>query len=347
MVFAGEGKVTLDCDTADAGFKADPSQRLTAPLERQLRTPSAGILAACLAAHALLLAILILEDFSVASEPTRAEEIPVEIVAEPPPELNAFHPPPDLATPPVVKEKPPPQNTQLDDVAVAHDAPVSGNNDQTHKGEPDKETKAPRAAPPLKLAAQQAAQEMPEQEKAATASKEKEAKPSPPAEPQKLADETPDAEALDKAQLEAPAKTQRKQAPQGSRSPPAQGKKTTVAQRLAALSPAPNYSFGAAAKAAPIAGGTEKASYESLLMGLIVRQLHLPAELRARHLISVGQIGLFVDEMGNLTHQALYRASGEPALDAAWLAAVHRAAPFPPPPRGLPHGFLLQYSNQN
>jgi hypothetical protein len=178
--------VTLDCDTADAGLKTDPSQRLTAPMERELRTPSAGILAACLAAHALLLAILILEDFSVASEPTRAEEIPVEIVAELPPELNAFVPPPDLATPPAVKEKPPPQNTQLDDVAVAHDAPVSGNNDQTRKGEPDRETKAPRAAPPPKLAARQAAQESPEQEKAATASKEKEAKPSPPAEPQKL-----------------------------------------------------------------------------------------------------------------------------------------------------------------
>jgi protein TonB len=112
------------------------------------------------------------------------------------------------------------------------------------------------------------------------------------------------------------------------------------------LSPAPNYSFGAAAKAAPISGGTEKASYESLLMGLITRQVHLPPELRARHLISVGQIGLFVDEMGNLTHQALYRASGEPALDTAWLAAVRRAAPFPAPPRGLPHGFILQYSNE-
>jgi protein TonB len=347
MAFAGEGKVTLDSDTADAGFRADPSDRLTAQRERQLRTPSAGILAACLAAHALLLTILLFEDFSVASEPTRAEEIPVEIVAELPPEQIAFPPPPDLVTPPVVKEKPPPQRTQLDDVEVAHDAPVSGNNDETNKGEPDKETKAPRAGPPPKLAAPQAAQEMPEQEKAATASREKEAKPSPPAEPQKLADDTPDAEALDKAQPESPAKTQRKQAPQGSKSPPAQGKKTTVAQQLAALSPAPKYSVGAAAKSAPISGGSEKASYESLLMGLILRQLRLPPGLRAHHLISVGQIGLFVDEMGNLTHQALYRASGEPALDAAWLAAVHRAAPFPAPPRGLPHGFLLQYSSQN
>ena len=342
-----EGKVTLDREPAEAAFTADPSQRLTVPSERSARTPSALILAACLTAHALLLTILLFEDFSIASEPTRAEEIPVEIVAELPPEQKALPPPPDLVSPPVVKEKPPPEKVHLDDVEVAHDAPLSGNNDQTHKGEPDKETKAPRVAPPPKLAAPRPAQEMPEQEKAATATNEKAANPSPPSEPRKLVDDTPDAEALDKAQPEPPAKPQRKQAPQDSKSPPAQGKKTTVAQQLAALSPAPNYSIGAAAKAAPISGGTEKASYESLLMGLISRQLHLPPELRARHLISVGQIGLFVDELGNLTHQAVYRASGEPALDTAWLAAVRRAAPFPAPPRGLPHGFILQYSNQN
>jgi protein TonB len=342
-----EGKVTLDREPVEAAFTADPSQRLTVSPERRARTPSALILAACLAAHALLLTILLLGDFSVASEPTRAEDIPVEIVAELPPEQKALPPPPDLVNPPVVKEKPPPEKVHLVDVEVAHDAPLSGNNDQIHKGDPDQEMKAPRVAPPPKLAAPRPAQEKPEQEKAATASNEKAANPSPPSEPQKLADDTSDAEALDKAQPEPPAKPQRKQAPQDSKSPPAQGNKETVAQQLAALSPAPNYSIGAAAKAAPISGGTEKASYESLLMGLISRQLHLPPELRARHLISVGQIGLFVDEMGNLIHQAVYRASGEPALDTAWLAAVRRAAPFPAPPRGLPHGFILQYSNQN
>ncbi|MGA7384556.1 MAG: TonB C-terminal domain-containing protein [Methylocella sp.] len=347
MACDGEGKVTLDREPVDSAFAVDPSHRLTVPAERQPRAPSALILAACLAAHALILAIIVFEDFSITREPTLAEEIPVEIVAELPPEQIAPPPLPDLIIPPVVKEKPPPDKSQLDDVQVAHDAPVSGNNDQTHKGEPDKETQAPRVAPPPKLAAPQPPQEKPEQEKAATPSNEKTANPSPPAEPQKLADDAPDAEALDRAQPEAPAKLQKKQAPQVSKSPPAQGKKATVAQQLAALSPAPNYSIGAAAKAAPVSGGTEKASYESLLMGLITRQLHLPPELRAQHLIAVGQIGLFVDELGHLTHQAFYQKSGEPALDTAWMAAVRRAAPFPAPPRGLPHGFILQYSNQN
>ena len=147
--------MTLDREPADAAFTADPSHRLTAPVERQARGPAALILAACLVAHALLLAILLFEDFSVASEPTRAEEIPVEIVVELPPEQNALPPPPDLVYPPVVKEKPPPEKVHLDDVEVAHDAPLSGNADQTHKGEVDKETQGPRVAPPPKLAAPQ------------------------------------------------------------------------------------------------------------------------------------------------------------------------------------------------
>src|SRR6202048_3395133 len=185
MAVDGEGKVTLDREPVDAAFTAHPSHRLIGPPEREARSQSALILAACLAAHALLLTILLFEDFSIASEPTRAEEIPVEIVAELPPEQKALPPPPDLVTPPVVKEKPPPEKTQLEDVEVAHDAPLSGNNDQTHKGEPDKETKAPREAPPPKLAAPHVAREKREQEKAATATKEKAAKPSPPGEPQK------------------------------------------------------------------------------------------------------------------------------------------------------------------
>jgi protein TonB len=350
--------VTSGPEIPDVILKADPAERLADPQQRQAPAPFALILAACAAVHALLLAILFSMDFFGSAEPPRSEEIPIEIVAQMPPELppeqktepvtKPLPPPkPDLVTPPAVKAKPPPEKAQLDDVQVAHDAPVSGNDDKTHKGEPDQETKAPRVAPPPKLAIPEPAQDKPEQEKAATKSEEKPAPPAASSDPQKLADDKPDAEALDKAQPEPPAKPQPKLKQQpASKTSPGQGQKT-VAQQLAALAPAPTYSFGSSAKSAPIGGGTEKASYESLLMGLINRQLHLPPEVRARHLISVGQIGLFVDELGNLTHQALYRASGDPVLDTAYLTAVRRAAPFPAPPRGLPHGFILQYTNQN
>jgi periplasmic protein TonB len=347
-------RVTLEQQIPAADFKTDPSERLLAPAEQRPPERFPLLLTACFLAHALILAFLLFEDFFRTPGPTVAEEIPVEIVAELPPEekpeplVKPLPPPPDLVTPPVVKPAPPPEKVQLDDVKIAYDAPVSGNASQTQKSEKSEETQAPLKAPPPKLAVPLPPQDKPEQENAATPSTEKPAKTSSPSDPQKVSDDQPDAEALDKAQPQPPApKPKEKKAPQPSKDAATQGQKATVAQQLAALAPAPNYSFEAKAKAAPIAGGTEKASYESLLMGLISRQLKLPAESRASHLAHVGRIGLFVDELGNLTHQALYLASGDPALDAAYLEAVRRAAPFPAPPRGLPHGFLLQFSNLN
>ena len=177
--------MTSGSETPDVILKVDPAERLAAPAEPQARAPFALILAACFLFHALMLAFLFFGDFSLAREPTRAEEIPVEIVAEMPPEQKPEavakpRPPPDLITPPAVKAKPPPDKAQLDDVRVAYDAPVSGNDDKTHKGEPDKETKAPRVAPPPKLAVPQPAQDTPDQEKAASPSQEKPAPASAP-----------------------------------------------------------------------------------------------------------------------------------------------------------------------
>ena len=339
----------------DAVFKTDPSERFLAPLEQRAREPFLFFLTVCFLLHAGILAFFLFEDFFRSPGPTATEEIPVEIVAEmpreekPEPLAKPLPPPPDLVTPPVVKPAPPPEKVELDDVKIAYDAPMAGNASQTQKVEPSKETQAPVKAPPPKLAVPQPPQNKPEQEKAGTPSQEKLAETSPPSEPQKLADEQPDAEALERAQPQPPVpKPKEKKAPQPSKDAATQGKKATVAQQLAALAPSPSFSFEAKAKAAPIAAGTEKASYEALLMGLIMRKLKLPSESRASHLAHVVQIFLSVDELGNLTHQAVYRASGDPVFDAACLAAVQAAAPFPAPPRGLPnHGFLWQYSNLN
>ena len=52
------------------------------------------------------------------------------------------------------------------------------------------------------------------------------------------------------------------------------------------------------------------------------------------------------DENGNLTHQAVYRASGRADLDAAALSAVRKAAPFPPPPPGDPRAIWFHYATR-
>ena len=106
--------MTSGSETPDVILKVDPAERLAAPAEPQARAPFALILAACFLFHALMLAFLFFGDFSLAREPTRAEEIPVEIVAEMPPEqkpepvAKPLPPPPDLITPPAVKAKSPP-----------------------------------------------------------------------------------------------------------------------------------------------------------------------------------------------------------------------------------------------
>lgn len=340
------------CESVEPAIRVDPEERLAPAVKGARPGVFSFFLAISLLVHTLIIAFLLFRDSGPSPESPAAAEIPVELVAELPPEqkpdplLKPLPPPPDLLTPPLVKEKPPPEKVQLDDVKAAFDAPAAGNAADTRKAEQEKETQAPRVAPPPKLVSPEPPQKKPEQEAAASPSQEKAEKPASASEAQKTADLDPDAEPLDKAQPQPKVKPKEKPLSKPNKGAPAQGSKATVAQQLAALSPAPNYSFGAAAKAAPISGGTEKASYEAVLFGLISRQLHLPPGSRASHLVHVGRIGLFVDELGNLTHQALYIASGDPALDAAWLAAVKRAAPFPAPPRGLPHGFLLQFSNQ-
>lgn len=346
--------IAMDADAQplDMALKADSAERLlepAAPPGAAARRRFAILLAACFLLHASLVAVLLYENRLEADKPTQEQEIPVEVVMLPPPEekpapkQKQLPPPPDLVTPPIVKPKPPPEKVELEDVEVAHDAPMAANSATTAKGTPDAETKAPRAAPPPKLVAPKPTPNKPEEEKAEASAQETPQTPAAPSEPPKPADDNPDAEPLDKAKPAPPTKPKEKPAPQDTKKPTTQGKKATVAQQLAALSPSPNFSLGSTAKSAPIAGGTDKASYESLLFGLIKRQMRFPPGLRGRHLTGGGMVSLYVDEMGHLTHQAVYRASGAPDLDAAWLEAVRRAAPFPPPPRGLPHAFLLGY----
>lgn len=46
-----------------------------------------------------------------------------------------------------------------------------------------------------------------------------------------------------------------------------------------------------------------------------------------------------VDDAGQLLHAEVASSSGNPTLDRQALDIVHRAAPFPPPPKGSDHGF--------
>ena len=108
----------------------------------------------------------------------------------------------------------------------------------------------------------------------------------------------------------------------------------------------PDYQLAAPPKPSPVGGGQAKTTYLTILYGLIMPHMHIPPRVRASQTMAKGVVAFYIDEMGNLTHQAVYKSSGAPELDAAALAAVRRAAPFPAPPRGLPHSMLFTYATK-
>lgn len=316
-------------------LKAETAERLIPPREPAAPARNrrfAAVLAACFLLHMLLLAFLLREDQAAAPAAPPVEEIPVELVTEIPP-VEKVEPPP----PPPPNEKTPKQKVK-DDEKPAFDAPRATNKDTIEREAPDKETQSPRVAPPTKQTATK-----PAPAKAPPAAQEAEATPQDA--PPKPADDTPDAEPLDKAEPEPQVKPQEKPAAK-AKAPPVKAPAKSVADQLAALSALPDYRVGAASKPAPVTGGTANTTYLSILFGLIMRQMHVPPAVRASHMAVEGIVAFYVDEMGHLTHQAVYRASGRPDLDAAALAAVRNAAPFPAPPRGDPHAIWFHYDTR-
>jgi protein TonB len=334
--------VTHDLSIDEMTLKAETDDHLIAPTETAPDSPRRRfvlILAACLIAHAMLVAVLIYEN-SLAQNPTQTEEIPVELVQQIP-QPQVAPPPPPPPPPPPKEKQPQPKQKMVQDEKPAFDAPREANKETIEREAPEKETQAQRQAPPTEQSAQTPAPPKPPE---ATANATVEA-PQEDA-PAKPADYNPSAEPLDKAESAPEKKPTEKKAPVLSKAPSTNAKKTSVADQLAALAPTPEYHLGSAARPSPIGGGTAKTSYLSILFGLIMRQFHYPPGLEESHQQMEGIVAFYVDENGNLTHQAIYRASGRADLDAAALNAVRRAAPFPAPPPGDPHAIWFHFDTR-
>lgn len=291
------------------------------------------MLVAAIAFHALLLIILFVRDRADANLDVQQEEIPVELVTEPPPP-----PPPPPPPEPKKEEKKqekiekPQEKPKIDfSEKPAFDAPRKANPEPEKRPTTEEKTQGPtQAAKPV------------------TGSEEKPDKPAPaqaaapePAEKtvsRETPEDKPDAEPLDKAAPEKAEAPQQKVKPTKERAKIPNEERAAVARQLAALTPAPNFSFSSRAKISPVDGGTEDMRYLTVIWGMILRQKHDPPGVRSRHVGAVAVVGFFLDDTGHLVHEALYRTSGYPDVDAAAIEAVRRAAPFPPPPPGTrPH----------
>lgn len=310
--------------------------RLFAPLQRRrgaARARFAALLALCFAAHLALLAYFLREDALDASLAARqAQEIPVEVVLEPPPEKIEEPQPPKQE-----EQKPPaPKKQEMTlDVKPAFDAPKEASRDKTERDAQEEETKARRVAPPPKEAAAK-----PEPAEAPREARDVAARPEPDDGLRRAPEDKPDAETVERANPSPPAPE--KQTRKEAKPAPKPGQAKSIAEQVAAMEPLPDLKIGGAGKASPVGGGRAKTTYLSILYGLIMQKMRPPRGPKPERL-GGGAVAIYVDEMGNLVHQAIMRESGWPALDAAMFDAVRRAAPFPAPPPGHPRALLLVF----
>ncbi len=163
---------------------------------------------------------------------------------------------------------------------------------------------------------------------------------------------TPSPEETKPAEAPAPElpKTAEAEAPPPKPDPketPAKAKPSVLAALPKTFDSVPDVDFGGAAIQSPVTGGNAKSTYLTVLYGLIVPRLHVPAVAHAYGRRLTGVIGMAVDGRGRLTQRFVAEGSGSMELDEAAMEAVSAAARlFPPPPHGAPIGMKFTYSVQ-
>jgi periplasmic protein TonB len=81
------------------------------------------------------------------------------------------------------------------------------------------------------------------------------------------------------------------------------------------------------------------ANWERLLVAQLERHKRYPPQARGK--VGEARLAFSIDRTGRVLASRIVHSSGSEALDQEALALVRRAAPFPPPPVGLPDDRLL------
>jgi TonB family protein len=307
------------------------------PFWRKARRRFPQLLMACLALHLTILLLLFLMDQpdNVGAPPVK--EIPVQIIVQPPPPPPPPPPKPEQKKP-EPKPKPkqePPKPKYLHEEQPAFDAPRAANQETIKRQALDDKTRAPVQAKPAPANETKPTPEAPKPaQNAAPEAAQQTTSPEKP-EPDKK-----DAEALNKAAPVQDRKSQRRMREAKHHATLPDDERGAVARELASLEPSPNFTFAAKTEVSPVSGGTEDMRYLSVLFGLIMRQRHMPPRVLHNDVEVV--VAFWVDASGALVQTELYRTSGYPEYDHEAISAVRRAAPFPQPPYGEPHGFIAK-----
>ena len=259
-----------------------------------------------------------------------SEEIPVEIVVEPP------KPPPQPQPQPSSEPAPPKPPI---DLSPANDAP---------RGEAS-DVKTPRyGAVAAKAAAKQAPPDQPQTgDKAASNDAAKPVAPTSDHQAEAKDDGGPEKANSDAFSAAAP--------PATIAAPDSQAKVATMigqplptwskGNQFSTFEPVPDAQFSGDA-ASLVGGGGEMTKYTSVILGLLKRHLRMTTAVQAEYDRVEGEIKFGVDSHGDLLQPSVTRPSGSNSVDAAALEAVREAAPFPPSPIGAPIGLTWGYGGK-
>ena len=98
-------------------------------------------------------------------------------------------------------------------------------------------------------------------------------------------------------------------------------------------------------KYSPVGGGNAETTYLSTVYGLVTPHMNL-RKVAAGRRHHQGEVVFAIDFGGALVGAKVIKSSGLPDLDAAVLAAVRAAAPFPLPPTGSGLNLVFRYNGE-
>ena len=287
-----------------------PSERLIErppPESKAAARRFALILFFCFLAHAI--SIFLFGRFGMESPTPAPEEIDVEIVAEPPPSEQPAPAPSNKEQ----KEQPAQQATL--DEKEATDAPRVASNE---KAEKEIRVEAPSSEKPKPEP--QTAEPAKNSEKTVAAKSAEESAQQPQ-------DDHIEGEPLKPADKPRPEPTEQTKAEKAAPQP---------------VKPRVEDVLAAALKYSPVGGGNAETTYLSTVYGLVVPHMNLQkvAAGRRHH---QGELVFAIDFGGALVGAKVIKSSGLTDLDAAALAGVRAAAPFPLPPTGTGLNLVFKF----
>jgi TonB family protein len=272
------------------------------------------LVSAILFLHAALLAFILYRDGWERFDVQPEQEIPVEVVAEIPP---------DPPQPPPQPERKPEENYEK----PAFSAPRAAT--ETASNEADTQDKT--EAPPVQSKAQEGA---PVAANEAAPAPQVTASPLSGTAAERIADDRAEPiEAASPLPDTSPGQAQARAAAEQT------AQTETVSQR-SGKSSSPSVSFMAMTMPAELNGGGEDNRFMAKVFAKVMSKKRYPKSAAARRATGFAMVSFVIDSSGGLVYQTLARSSGHSDLDAEAMAAVKSAAPYPPPPPGIPHALL-------